>query len=171
MNIIAVTLALQAIGVKRWKSPVLTFGEKSVRRRAAAGIQGKDLALAPYVITVAINAERKVEIERRPACLGFFSQRAHLFVSLPLNEEMILLDALVIVAGFQGTVATGCRPMLPGPALALDLGAKGSVILGDRMGGDEVLKTLSALRGSPHQIAEQFFKDGALERHGSSVVN
>src|SRR5947208_13828177 len=101
MNIIAVTLALQAVGVKRWKSPVLTFGEKSVRRRAAAGSQGKDLALAPYVITVAINAERKVEIERRPACLGFFSQRAHLFVTVPMDEKMIVLHALVIDVVFQ----------------------------------------------------------------------
>src|SRR5439155_21374346 len=105
MNIITVTLALQAIGVKRWKSPVLTFGEKSLRRRATAGIQGKDLAFAPHVITVAINAERAAERQRRPPCLGFFRQRAHRCVSWRWDEGRILLDALVIVAGVQGTVA------------------------------------------------------------------
>ena len=107
IDVVAVFLAPHRFGIKRWKAPVLAFDEQAVGRSAAAGIQGKELALAPDIEAVAIHAEGEVEIKRRAGFLCLIAQAARLLVALPLNIKMVVIGAFVVVVGSQDAVAAG----------------------------------------------------------------
>src|SRR5262245_7799919 len=83
-DIVTIALPSKPIGLQRRKAPVLTLGEKAVRRRASADVQSKHFALAPYVVAVMIDSQWEVEVKPRPAISGLCRQRAHLLFGLPL---------------------------------------------------------------------------------------
>src|SRR5216684_3350053 len=170
-DIIAVTILLYSFGMKRWKTPVLTFGEKIIGWRAATCFDYKNGALAPDIVAVAVDAERKVEIESYSAGLGLLAQTLQLLVGLPLHIEMVLLDIFIIFTRAQHTIATRRRPIAPGFILALDFGAKGRIVFNRGMVFDEALKARSSFGRFSQNGAGQLFEDAALERHKAPIVN
>ena len=141
LDIVAIALLSKPVGLQRREAPVLTLGEKAVRRRASTNVQSKQLALAPDIVAVAVYSQWEVEVKRRPASSGLFRQRAHLFFGLPLHVEMILLDSFIVVAGSQPAIAMDRRPKLPWRSLALDFSAKRGVILRLRMSLNETFES------------------------------
>src|SRR6201993_4079898 len=110
--------------MKRWKAPVLAFGKKFIRGRATAGFDGESIALAPDIVTIAVDAQGKIEIEGSAARFRPFSQRLHLLLSLPLYVEVVLFDAFIIVGCAQPSFARRCLPVIPGLPLTFDFGPK-----------------------------------------------
>src|SRR5215472_9055563 len=157
--------------MKRWKTPVLAFGEKFIRRRATARFHGENIALAPDIVTIAVDAKGKVEIKGSPARFRTFSERLHLFLSLPLYVDVVLLDGFIIVTGAQPSITTGHRPTAPGLLLTLYFGAKGRVIFSVGMGFSEMSKARSSFGRSLQKRAGQLFENAPLERHQLAIVD
>src|SRR5918992_449157 len=117
IDIVTITLRSESLGMKRRKSPILSPGEKSIRRRAAAGRQRERVAFAPDIVAVAVHSQREIQVERGTAMSRFLAKAAHLFISEPLDIEMILPGFLLVIAGLQHAIAGGLGPMLPRQAL------------------------------------------------------
>src|SRR5688500_5596635 len=97
-NVVAVALGAETFGVQRRKAPVLATGKKAIGRRAAAGGKRERFAFAPDVVTVAIYADGKIQIERRAARLGFIAETMHLLLGYPLRVRMIPPRVFVVIA-------------------------------------------------------------------------
>src|SRR5262245_17930276 len=85
IDIVTIAFLSKPVGVQRREAPVLTLGEKAVRRRASADVQSKHFALAPYVVAVTVDSQWEVEVKRRPAISGLCRQRTYLLLGLPLD--------------------------------------------------------------------------------------
>src|SRR5215468_10559892 len=157
--------------MKRWKTPVLAFGEKFIRRRATARFHGESIALAPDIVTIAVDAKGKVEIKGSAARFRTFSERLHLFLSLPLHVEVVVFDTFIIVRCAQCPVARRWLPVFPGLPLTFDLGAKGGIIFDRRIVFYEASKARSSFGRSLQNGASQLFENAPLERHQLAIVD
>src|SRR5258706_4243222 len=90
VDVIAIALGADRIGFERWKAPVLAFDKQPVGRRAAIDVESEQILIAPNVEAVAIDAEGKVEIERRRFSARMVAQSGGLLRAEPLDIEMVI---------------------------------------------------------------------------------
>ena len=121
-----------ALGMERRKSPVLSLREESIRGRAGRGAEGETLPLAPNVVPVAMDAQRKVQIEVRAAPPHRLRNRSHLIVGLPLDKPVIGFRMRFEVALLQNPVPERAWPPRPGLAKSVGDGAEARIGLGVR---------------------------------------
>src|SRR5438270_3800780 len=108
--------------MKRRKAPVLTFGEKWVRRRAAIGTGDENVLLAPGVEALSVHSERQIEIKQRIVLVKFRSELIDLLLCAKLRVKMVAFD-------FGGVVA--CREFSKLQPLWL-IGPAGFLLFRDR---------------------------------------
>src|SRR5262252_3659581 len=157
--------------MKRWKTPILAFGEKFIRRRATARFHGESTALAPDIVTIAVDPKGKVEIKGSAARFRHFSERLHLLLSLPLYVEVVLLVAFIIVRCAQCSVARHRLPVIPGLPLTFNRGAKCGIIFDRRIVFYEASKARSSFGRCLQDGAGQLFENAPLDRHQLPIVD
>src|SRR5262245_40139046 len=84
---------------------------------------------------------------------------------------MIALGILIEIFRSERAIAAFWLPMRPAFPFAFGFGAKRGVILSERMSGDVVFKTLSALRVLAEKPTRQCFENAAFERHRLTVFD
>src|SRR5689334_19349307 len=70
--------------IHRREAPVLTFGEDGIRRRAARDAFDEEVAIAPDVITIHVQAKWEIQIEELASRLRAFGHRSKLLLNDPL---------------------------------------------------------------------------------------
>src|SRR5690554_3076314 len=94
---VAVRLFAQPVRMKWRKSPVLSLGEDRIGRRASRGLEHEGFPFSPYVVTAAVDTQRKIDVPVHLPPAGPVGQRLQLLIGLPLHVTVVSPNLLVDV--------------------------------------------------------------------------
>ena len=118
-----------AIGVGRWRAPVLTTLGQFVRGRADRHRRHVLVAMAPHVVAVRVDPDGEVQLERLAPLGHVRGQCPHLLVDDPLGDHVVAHQRGVDVVPAQQAAARRRGPTPPVEPELLTRGPKPGVVV------------------------------------------
>ena len=171
-NHVCVSIQTHRFGIHRGKTPILSPRKYRIRRCSARYAGDKEFAISPDIIAVAMQSERKIQVEHLGSRAGLIRQHRKLFLNDPLRVEMVSFCTLIVVASAEPSFLQPGGPRGPSLAAAIGDSAKLGIILDLFVFSNEFPEGLKASRsGLEKKSARELFENTPFVCHDSAVID